>query len=93
MLDTLKGPCMATDTELNRCLPADALAIAAYIIAFIDRTNIWPGQAAPEADLGLSAATPRFGCRVVLPGVLAVRVPSNLIIHRVGARLWITGSW
>lgn len=54
---------MVTDTELNRLIfrKLMPLLIAAYIIAFIDRTNIGLAKTHLEADLGLSAAAYGLG--------------------------------
>ncbi|MCC9185930.1 MFS transporter [Mycolicibacterium mageritense] len=83
---------MATDTELNRLIfrKLMPLLIAAYIIAFIDRTNIGLAKTHLEADLGLSAAAYGLGAGLFFLAYSLCEVPSNLIMHRVGARLWIT---
>ena len=60
-----------------------------YIIAMIDRVNIGVAALTMNKDLGLSAEV--FGS---LAGIFFVfyfifEVPSNAILHRVGARIWI----
>lgn len=65
------------------------LLIAAYIIAFIDRTNIGLAKAHLEADLGISAAAYGLGAGLFFLAYSACEIPSNLILHRVGARRWI----
>jgi MFS family permease len=72
---------------LRRLMP---LLIAAYVIAFIDRTNIGLAKEHLEADLGLSAAAYGLGAGLFFLAYAVCEVPSNLIMHRVGARLWIT---
>lgn len=83
---------MGTDTELNKLIfrKLMPLLIAAYIIAFIDRTNIGLAKNHLEADLGLSAAAYGLGAGLFFLAYSLCEVPSNLIMHRVGARLWIT---
>ena len=42
-----------------------------------------------NADLGLSAAVYGFGAGIFFIGYALFEVPSNLMLARVGARLWI----
>lgn len=65
------------------------LLIAAYIIAFIDRTNIGLAKHHLEVDLGISAAAYGLGAGLFFLAYALCEVPSNLIMHRVGARIWI----
>jgi ACS family tartrate transporter-like MFS transporter len=60
-----------------------------YIIAWIDRVNIGFAALQMNADLGFSAAVYGFGAGVFFIGYALFEVPSNLILVRVGARLWI----
>ncbi|WP_241032488.1 MFS transporter [Rhodococcus pseudokoreensis] len=78
--------------ELNRLIfrKLMPLLIAAYIIAFIDRTNIGLAKHHLEADLGISAAAYGLGAGLFFLAYSLCEVPSNLIMYRVGARLWIT---
>lgn len=78
--------------DLNRLIfrKLMPLLIAAYIIAFIDRTNIGLAKTHLEADLGISAAAYGLGAGLFFLAYASFEVPSNLIMHRVGARLWIT---
>lgn len=76
-----------TRQNLRKLMP---LLIAAYIIAFIDRTNIGLAKTHLEADLGISAAAYGLGAGLFFLAYAAFEIPSNLIMHKVGARLWIT---
>ena len=60
-----------------------------YVIAYIDRVNI--GFAATELrrDLGLSDAAYGLGGGLFFLGYCLFEIPSNLILDRVGARIWI----
>ena len=64
-------------------------AFICYVVAYIDRVNI--GFAARELrqDLGLSATAYSFGAGLFFLGYCIFEIPSNLILERVGARLWI----
>jgi MFS family permease len=66
------------------------LLVVSYIIAFLDRTNIALAKTYLQADLGLSAAAFGLGAGLFFLTYALFEVPSNLIMHRVGARLWIT---
>ena len=64
------------------------LLIVAYIISFIDRTNIGMAKATMSVDIGLSATA--FGLGAGLFFTYAVlEIPSNLFLTRIGARRWI----
>lgn len=61
-----------------------------FFINFLDRTAI--SFAAPngmEADLGLTAAQFGFASGVFFIGYLVLEVPSNLALHKFGARIWL----
>jgi MFS transporter, ACS family, tartrate transporter len=65
------------------------LAIIAYCIAYIDRTNIAVAALTMNKDLGFSATIFGLGAGVFFLGYFIFEVPSNVILERVGARLWI----
>ena len=60
-----------------------------YIVAFLDRANIGFAKQTYLADTGLTEAAYAFGAGVFFAGYALLEVPSNLILHRVGARLWM----
>lgn len=60
-----------------------------YFIAFIDRVNIGFAALTMNKDLGFSASVFGFGAGVFFFGYFLFEIPSNLILDRVGARLWI----
>jgi ACS family tartrate transporter-like MFS transporter len=60
-----------------------------YIVAWLDRVNIGFAALQMNADLGFSATVYGFGAGVFFVGYALFEVPSNLILVRVGARLWI----
>jgi len=60
-----------------------------YFIAFIDRVNIGFAALTMNKDLGFTASVFGFGAGVFFFGYFLFEVPSNLILDRVGARLWI----
>ncbi|MBR8657855.1 MFS transporter, partial [Achromobacter sp. Marseille-Q0513] len=60
-----------------------------WVIAYLDRVNISFAKLQMQSDLGLSDAVYGLGASVFFVGYLLFEVPSNMILHRVGARLWI----
>lgn len=60
-----------------------------YFIAFLDRVNIGFAALTMNAELGFSPAVFGFGAGIFFLGYFLFEVPSNLILHKVGARIWI----
>lgn len=60
-----------------------------YFIAYLDRVNIGFAALTMNDDIGLSAAAFGFGAGVFFIGYFLFEVPSNLILTKVGARVWI----
>jgi ACS family tartrate transporter-like MFS transporter len=60
-----------------------------FVIAFIDRTNI--GFAALTMNKELAIASEQFGLLsgIFFIGYFLFEVPSNLLLHKIGARIWI----
>ena len=69
-----------------RLLP---LIIAIYFIAYIDRTNVAFAATAMNLDLGFTAYIYGWGAGMFFIGYFFFEVPSNVILHKVGARIWI----
>ncbi len=60
-----------------------------YIMAFLDRANVGFAKVAFQADTGIGDAAFAFGAGVFFVGYALLEVPSNLIMHRIGARIWM----
>jgi MFS transporter, ACS family, tartrate transporter len=60
-----------------------------YVVAWLDRVNIGFAALQMNQDLGFSSAVYGFGAGIFFIGYALFEVPSNLILARVGARLWI----
>lgn len=60
-----------------------------YAIAFIDRTNISVASLQMNPDIGLSDAAYGLGAGIFFLSYTLLEVPSNRILARIGARLWI----
>jgi MFS transporter, ACS family, tartrate transporter len=60
-----------------------------YFIAFIDRVNIGFAALTMNKDLGFSSSVFGFGAGIFFLGYFLFEVPSNLVLDKVGARIWI----
>src|SRR5882672_8361281 len=60
-----------------------------YIFAYLDRINVGFASLQMNAALGFSATTYGFGFGMFFLSYVALEIPSNMILARVGARLWI----
>jgi MFS transporter, ACS family, tartrate transporter len=69
-----------------RLLPLVALA---YCIAYIDRSNISFAALTMNKDLGFSAYIYGWGAGIFFFSYFLFEIPSNLILEKVGARIWI----
>ena len=61
-----------------------------YVLAFLDRANVGFAKEGLQADAGIGVAAFAFGASVFFIGYAVLEVPSNLILHRVGARVWLS---
>ena len=60
-----------------------------YIVAYLDRINVGFAALQMNARSGLSATAYGFGAGIFFLSYTVFEVPSNVILARVGARLWI----
>ena len=61
-----------------------------YVVSFLDRANIGYAKQALEASAGISERMYALGAGLFFISYSFCGFPSNLILHRVGARRWIT---
>lgn len=61
-----------------------------YFMSYIDRTNVSLAKTQFEADIGLSAAAYGLGAGIFFISYAFLEVPSNLIMYKIGPRIWIT---
>jgi sugar phosphate permease len=61
-----------------------------YIGSYLDRANVGFAKQAFQHDTGLSEAAFAFGAGIFFVTYALFEIPSNLIMHRVGARLWMS---
>lgn len=91
--EVLHDPTIASDAErevmrkvFRRLLP---VLMISYFIAFLDRVNIGFAATQLNRDLGFSGAVYGFGAGIFFISYFLFEVPSNLALHRFGARVWI----
>jgi ACS family tartrate transporter-like MFS transporter len=60
-----------------------------YVVSFLDRVNVGYAALTMNADIGLSARAYGLGAGIFFIGYFLFEVPSNLILHRIGARIWM----
>jgi ACS family tartrate transporter-like MFS transporter len=69
-----------------RLLP---FAILMYFLCYLDRINVGFAALTMNKDLGLTATTYGFAAGAFFWGYVLFEVPSNIVLEKVGARLWI----
>ena len=60
-----------------------------YIVAYLDRINVGFAALQMNQALGFSATVYGFGAGIFFLGYVLFEIPSNVILARVGARIWI----
>jgi ACS family tartrate transporter-like MFS transporter len=60
-----------------------------YVVAYVDRINVGFAALQMNAALGFSATTYGLGAGIFFIGYVLFEIPSNVILSRVGARIWI----
>jgi ACS family tartrate transporter-like MFS transporter len=70
----------------NRIIP---LLFILFIVAYVDRINI--GFAALTMNAELAITSEQFGLLtgIFFGGYFLFEIPSNLLLHKIGARVWI----
>jgi ACS family tartrate transporter-like MFS transporter len=61
-----------------------------YVVNILDRTNVSFARLRMLSDVHLSETAYGIGAGIFYLGYILFEVPSNLILHRVGARRWIS---
>jgi MFS transporter, ACS family, tartrate transporter len=60
-----------------------------YVVCYLDRVNVGFAALQMNRDLGFSPAVYGFGAGIFFLGYVLFEVPSNLMLARLGARVWI----
>jgi len=101
--DVLRRPAEKTAREIDgelvvakvsrRLIP---LLVAAFFVAYLDRVNVGFAALTMNKDLGFTPEFFGWAAGVFFIGYCLLEAPSNYILHRVGARVWmarIMVSW
>ncbi len=65
------------------------LLFLCYIVAFLDRVNVGFAKLQMAPDLQFTDVIYGFGAGIFFIGYFIFEVPSNVILEKVGARVWI----
>jgi len=60
-----------------------------YLCAYLDRVNIGFAKLQMMNDLALSETVYGLGAGIFFIGYFLCEVPSNIMLHKIGARIWI----
>jgi len=60
-----------------------------YVINFLDRTNVSFAALTMNGDIGISPYVYTFGAGIFFLGYFLFEIPSNVCMHKFGARIWI----
>lgn len=83
-MDNVRAVTLAKVTR--RIIP---FAFICYVVAYIDRVNIGFAARELQRDLSLTDTTYGIGGGLFFLGYCLFEIPSNLVLERVGARLWM----
>ncbi len=65
------------------------LLFCCYVAAYLDRVNLGFAKLQMLNDLRFSETVYGLGAGIFFIGYFLFEIPSNIILHRIGARLWI----
>lgn len=65
------------------------IVVIGYIVAYIDRVNVSFAKLQMLGDLKFSEGVYGVGAGIFFLGYFAFEVPSNIMLQKVGARVWI----
>ena len=61
-----------------------------YVVSYLDRVNVGFAALTMNRDLGLTPSQFGLGAGLFFIGYFIFEIPSNLALHRFGARMWIS---
>ncbi|HEX4758637.1 MAG TPA: MFS transporter [Terracidiphilus sp.] len=64
--------------------------MAMYVVSFLDRANIGFAKQALQTSVGISESTYALGAGLFFISYSLCGFPSNLILHKIGAKFWIS---
>ena len=87
----LRGAVVDTEAQLYRKVTWRLIPMlfACYVAAYLDRVNVGFAKLQMLGDLHFSETVYGLGAGIFFIGYFLFEVPSNIILHKVGARVWI----
>src|SRR4051812_26709414 len=76
----------ASDKIARKLIP---FLMLCYFVAYLDRVNVGFAALTMNKDLGFTAEMFGFGAGIFFFGYFIFEVPSNLLMEKFGARMWI----
>src|SRR5260221_8451951 len=76
----------AADKAMLHLLP---WLLLMYIFAYLDRANLGFAKNAFQASTGISEAAYAFGAGIFSIAYASIEIPSNIMLRRFGARVWL----
>ena len=77
---------LAIQKSIRRIIP---MVILMFILAYLDRSNIGFAKQEFQLDTSLSDTAYAFGAGIFFIGYALFEVPSNILLYRIGARVWL----
>lgn len=65
------------------------MLVILYFVAFLDRTNVGFAEEALSVDRGITAGAYALGAGIFFIGYAIFEIPSNLLLEKFGARVWL----
>ncbi|HEY4006725.1 MAG TPA: MFS transporter [Pseudonocardia sp.] len=66
------------------------LLVLAYLVSYLDRINISFAKFGMDETFGMTATQYGFAAGIFFVGYVLAEVPSNIIMTKVGARVWLS---
>jgi len=87
-------PSVVDEGELNQAVSRAVKRLAPYlmliyVVSFLDRANISFAKQALQTSVGISESTYALGAGLFFISYSLCGFPSNLILHKIGAKVWI----
>ena len=87
--DTLAAPLVQSSALRKAAWRLVPLLTVAYVFNYLDRTCLGFAALTMNKDIGLTPAQFGWGAGIFFLGYCVFEVPSNLALHRFGARRWL----
>nr|WP_175800678.1 MFS transporter [Burkholderia anthina] len=83
-------PALVAQATRRACRRLMPFLLLMYVLSFLDRANIGFAKEAMQVSIGISNTAYALGAGLFFLSYSALELPSNLAMHRYGARLWLS---